>query len=82
MIRAVRDHINIRILQTMVSGFPLLWGLGTRMSDPCVYVVFWAPNDDVGVSKIQGSGRHFGQPEEGSPIHRSSHMLCMQSPGH
>ena len=32
-----------RILRTMISGIPLISGLGTRMSDPCVYVVFWAP---------------------------------------
>ena len=25
----------------MVSGIPLILGLGTRMSDPYVYVVFW-----------------------------------------
>ena len=34
---------NIRILQSMISGIPLILGLGARMSDPCVYVVFWAP---------------------------------------
>ena len=27
----------------MMSGIPLLLGLRTRMSDPYVYVVFWAP---------------------------------------
>ena len=27
----------------MVSGIPLILGLGTRMSDPYVYVVFRAP---------------------------------------
>ena len=26
------------------SGIPLIWGLATRMLDPYVYVVFWAPN--------------------------------------
>ena len=41
--RAPKDHINIRILPTMVSGIPLVLGLGTRMSDPYVYVAFWAP---------------------------------------
>ena len=49
--RAPKDHINIRILQTMISGFPLKLGLGTRMSDPCVYVVFWAPK----VSALQAA---------------------------
>ena len=28
----------------MVSGITLILGLGTRMSDPCVYVVLWAPD--------------------------------------
>ena len=37
--RGPTDHINTRILQTMVSGIPLLLGLGTRISDPYVYVV-------------------------------------------
>ena len=41
--RGPKDHINIRILQSMICGFPLILGLGTRMSDPYVYVVFWAP---------------------------------------
>ena len=38
--RAAKDHINIRILQTMIPGVPLILGLGTRMSDPYVCVVF------------------------------------------
>ena len=30
----------------MISRIPLVvLGLGTRMSDPCVYVVFWAPRE-------------------------------------
>ena len=41
--RAPKNHINIRILQTIVSGIPLVLGLRTRMSDPCVYVACWAP---------------------------------------
>ena len=41
--RDPRDHIHIRILQTMISGTPLILGLGARMSDPDVYVVFRAP---------------------------------------
>ena len=35
--------VDIRILHTMLSGIPLILGLGTRMSDPYVYVVFWPP---------------------------------------
>ena len=30
-IRAPKDHINISILLTMISGIPLILGLGTRM---------------------------------------------------
>ena len=38
-------HINTRILQTIVSGIPLVLGLGTRTQDPNVYVDFLgAPN--------------------------------------
>ena len=32
--RGPKDHTNIRIVQTMISGIPLMLGLGTRMSDP------------------------------------------------
>ena len=42
---AQKDHINIRILHAMISGIPLVLGLGTRLSDPFVYVVVWAPNE-------------------------------------
>ena len=36
----------------MFSGIPLVLGLGTRRSDPYVYVVFWAPRkkNDVAVA--------------------------------
>ena len=37
-------QINIRILQTMVSGILLALGLRTRMQNPYVYVVFRAPS--------------------------------------
>ena len=43
IIRDPKDHINIRILQNRISGIPLILSLRTRMSDPCVHVVFWAP---------------------------------------
>ena len=36
---AQKKHINIRILQTMISGIPLILGLGIGMSNPYVYVV-------------------------------------------
>ena len=36
------DHINIRILQHVNCGIPLVLGLGTRVSVLEVYVVFWA----------------------------------------
>ena len=29
--RAPKDHIDIRILETMMSGIPLILGLGARM---------------------------------------------------
>ena len=35
-----KDHINIMILQTMISGIPLILDLGTRTWDLYVYVVF------------------------------------------
>ena len=41
--RPPKDHINIRILETMIFGIPHSLGLGPRMSDPDVYVIFWAP---------------------------------------
>ena len=41
---APNGHIKIRILPTMISSIPTMLGPGTRMSDPYVYVVFWAPN--------------------------------------
>ena len=40
--RAPKDHINIRILQVIISGILSILGLRTRM-DPYVHVVFWAP---------------------------------------
>ena len=33
-LRGPTDHIDIRILQTMVSGIPLVFGLGATMQDP------------------------------------------------
>ena len=39
----------IRILQTMVSGFPFVLGLGTGMQDPCVSVAFGALKGSVPV---------------------------------
>ena len=44
IITGPKDHISIRMLQIMVSGILLVLGLGTRMSDPYVYVVFWTLN--------------------------------------
>ena len=40
--RAPEDHLGNRILQNRISGIPPKMGLGTRMSDPDVYVVVWA----------------------------------------
>ena len=36
-------HVNISILQTMVSGIPLVLGVSTRMQDPYVPVVCLGP---------------------------------------
>ena len=41
--RAPKEHTIIKILLAMVSGISFILGLGTRMSDPYVYVVFWDP---------------------------------------
>ena len=46
LIRGQEGQINIRTPQTMVSGFSLTLGLGTRISDLYVYVVFWAPTSN------------------------------------
>ena len=53
MVYSVR-YINIRILQNMISGSPLIWGLGTRMSDPYVYVVLWAPSTGFHTPRFSG----------------------------
>ena len=37
----------------MISGIPLILGLGTRMSDPYVYVVFWALNLVYGQKQLR-----------------------------
>ena len=36
------DHIKIRILESMISGIPLILCLGARRCDDYVHVVFWA----------------------------------------
>ena len=41
----------------MVSGIPLVFGLGTRMSDPFVRMVFGAPiGSDPGSARLQALG--------------------------
>ena len=40
-------YMNMRILQNMISGIPVVLGLGTRESDPYAYVFFWAPTNIV-----------------------------------
>ena len=42
--RCPKDHINARILQTMISGVPLISGLGAGMSEPYIHMAFWAPS--------------------------------------
>ena len=41
--RGPQDQIDTSILQIVTSGIPLILGLGTRMYDPYIYVVFGAP---------------------------------------
>ena len=38
---------SIRILENMISGIPLILGLGNRMSDPYAYVVSWSPRRTI-----------------------------------
>ena len=40
-LRGPTGHINIRILPTMVSGIPIILGLGTGMQDPCVFTLLY-----------------------------------------
>ena len=40
MFRGPKDHVHMRILQTMVSEIPLVLSLSARMPDPYVHVVF------------------------------------------
>ena len=42
-IRAPRDHINMSMLQSTVSGIPLIVDLCTRMSDPFSFMWFAGP---------------------------------------
>ena len=37
-----KDHKNIKVPQTMISGIPPILGLGTRMSDPYVTLLYHA----------------------------------------
>ena len=50
-------RISRRILQHMISGFPLLLDLIARMQDPYDYVVFWAPTlrNSIGARKDPGT---------------------------
>ena len=51
-IRGPKDHIDLGILQTMISGLPLMLGLGTRMSDPYVHVALWAMYGPYAISGL------------------------------
>ena len=56
-IRGPKDHTNIRILEAMISGIPLMLGLRTRMPDPSVDVGFWALSMEEKLqTKRQSSG--------------------------
>ena len=59
--------INIRILQTMVSGIPLTLGLRTRLYDPDVNVVLGAPST-VETRKLENGRPVIPKPKkEGKP---------------
>ena len=60
--RTPKDHVDIRILQTMISGLLLIWVPGARMSDPYDYVVFWA--------SIEGCSWQPVNPRNGSNLRR------------
>ena len=51
--RGPNDHINIRIVQTMISGIPFILCFRSRIQDPYVYVVCWPLSDHM-------SARQFG----------------------
>ena len=36
-------YINVRMLQNIISGIPLIVGFRIRIQDPGLDVVFWAP---------------------------------------
>ena len=36
-------YVKMGILRTMVSGIPLVSGLGTRIQDPCVFLYYTSP---------------------------------------
>ena len=59
--RAPRDHRNMRILQAMVAGIPLILSLGTRISDPYGYVEFGAPRHECIHGGCQKYPPWFGQ---------------------
>ena len=45
--RGSNDHTNMRILQRIVSGIPLVLSLATRMQKPHAFVVFGSPNETL-----------------------------------
>ena len=60
------DHVNIRVLQHLISGIPFILGLGARMSDSYLDVVFWAPTAAGAVGTPQLSHLHELPPRRGS----------------
>ena len=60
----------------MISGIPLVLGLGTRTSDPYVFVVFWGPNR-VGAT-MESSYRIICPPLHGPTIHSIDCSLCQK----
>ena len=44
LVRAPRNHINTKDIEKIdISGIHLVLGIGTKVRDPSVSVVFWAP---------------------------------------
>ena len=70
-----KTHQHTRILQNMISGIPLILGLGARISDPYVYVVFWAPrkrrpqSDSESCLNLVRPGDSYKSAPEGGLLH-------------
>ena len=59
VIRGPKDNINVRILQTMISGAvsPFFWAWDQNVRSFCVCGVLWAPSDTLGEPRVQRLGK-------------------------